>query len=587
MVQFLKYTLATVVGLFLFFLLFFLIIIGIAASTASSDEVTISKNSVLELKLDQPITERQAKDPFDELGLPGGFGSGGYGLDEIKASIRKAKNDKNIKGIFLNVEMVDAGMATLEEIRKELVAFKQSKKFVVAYNDICSEKAYYLVSVADKMYINPQGAFELNGLSAETMFFKNMLEKLNIDVNIFKVGEFKSAVEPLFLDKMSEPNRLQVTSFLNSLNDYYLQNVAKSRNKSVAELKNISDSMLVHSPEDALKYGLVTNVGYYDEALDYIKKRSGLKEDAKMTLVSLKKYRKVAGTAEGDYSKNRIAVIYASGDIVNGEGDDESIGGTKFASEIRKARKDKNVKAIVLRVNSPGGSAMASDVIWREVMLARKEKPVIASMSDYAASGGYYIAMACDTIVAHPNTITGSIGVFGVVPNFQGFLNDKLGITLDRVKTGKFSDLPTVTRQMTDFEKRIVQREVEKIYTDFTSKAAKGRDMSLAELQKIASGRVWSGIEAKERGLVDVLGGLDEAIKIAAARANLKNDYRLKKLPAQRSFLDELMGDATKEVKTRSMRAELGELYPYFEQLKKVSHLQGIQARLPFELKVQ
>ena len=588
MKQFFKYTLATVVGLLLFFFIFFLVIIGIAVSSASGDEVALNKNSVLELKLDQPITERQNKDPFEELGIPfGQLSNGGLGLDELKASIRKAKTDSNIKGIFLNIETVDAGMATLEEIRKELLSFKESKKFIVAYNDICSEKAYYLVSVADKMYLNPQGEFELNGLSAETMFFKNMLDKLNIDVNIFKVGEFKSAVEPLFLEKMSEPNRTQVTSFLNSLNNYYLQNVAKSRGKSFAEVKRISDSMMVHSPEDALKYQLVTNVGYYDEALDYMKKRAGLKQDAKISLVSLKRYRKAAGTSDSEYSKNRIAVIYAAGDIVNGDGDDETIGGTRFAGEIRKARKDKNVKAIVLRINSPGGSAMASDVIWREVMLARKVKPVIASMSDYAASGGYYMAMACDTIVAHPNTITGSIGVFGVIPNFQGFLNDKLGITLDRVKTGKFSDLPTVTRQMTDFEKRIIQREVEKIYTDFTSKAAKGRDMPLTELQKIASGRVWSGIEAKERGLVDVLGGLDEAVKIAAARAKLKTDYRLKKMPAQRSFFEDLMGETEKEVKTRSIRAELGELYPYFEQLKKVSKLQGIQARLPFELKVQ
>lgn len=587
MVQFLKYTLATVVGLFLFFLLGFFIIIGIAASSTAGDDVSLDKNSVLELTLDQPISERKAKDPFDELGFGSVFGSGGYGLDEIKTAIRKAKTDANIKGIFLNVELLDAGMATLEEIRQELLDFKKSKKFIVAYNDICSEKAYYLVSVADKMYLNPQGAFELNGLSAETMFFKGMLDKLNIDVNIFKVGEFKSAVEPLFLSKMSEPNRTQVTSFLNSLNDYYLQNVAKSRGKSFDEMKRISDSMLVHSPEDALKYQLITNVGYYDEALTYMKKRAGLKEDAKIALVTLKKYRKVAGSASGDYSKNRIAVIYAAGDIVNGEGGEESIGGTKFANEIRKARKDKNVKAIVLRINSPGGSAMASDVIWREVTLARKEKPIIASMSDYAASGGYYIAMACDTIVAQPNTITGSIGVFGIIPNFQGFLNDKLGITLDRVKTGQFSDVPTVTRQMTAFEKSIIQREVEKIYTDFTSKAAQGRNMPLAELQKIASGRVWSGLEAKERGLVDVLGGLDEAVKIAAARAKLKDDYRLKKLPAQRSMLDELMGDMEKEVSTRRLRAELGALYPYFEQLKKVSHLQGIQARLPFELQVR
>lgn len=289
MVQFLKYTLATIVGLFLFFLLFFFILIGLAASSTSGNEVTINKNSVLELKLDQPISERKGKDPFEELGFANQFGSGGYGLDEIKTAIRKAKNDDKIKGIFLNVETIDAGMATLEEIRTALLDFKKSKKFVVAYNDICTEKAYYLVSVADKMYLNPAGVFELNGLSAETMFFKGMLEKLNIGINIFKVGEFKSAVEPLFLDKMSEPNRTQVTSFLNSLNNHYLQNIAKSRNKSFEEVKRISDSMLVRSPEDALKYQLITNVGYFDEATEYMKKRVGLKKDDKLTVVTPKK----------------------------------------------------------------------------------------------------------------------------------------------------------------------------------------------------------------------------------------------------------------------------------------------------------
>lgn len=424
MPQFLKFTLATILGLFLFFVLMFFILIGLAMSATSEKEITVSKNSVLSLKLDRDIDERGEKDPFEGLDMMG-LGNSKYGLDEIKGSIRHAKTDDNIKGIYLSTEILTAGMATVEEIRNELLDFKKSKKFIVAYNDICSEKAYYLTSVADKIYLNPQGALELNGLSSEIMFFKGTLEKLDIQPEIFKVGEFKSAVEPFLRDDMSAQNRLQVNSFLNSLNNYSLQNISKTRNKSFADLKRISDSMLVHYPEDALKLGLITDVGYYDEALAYMKQKAGIKKDAKLSLVELKNYRKLADDNSG-YSKNRIAVIYATGEIVNGEGGENTIGGTKYADEIRKARLDKNVKAIVLRINSPGGSAMASDVIWREVMLAKKVKPVIASMSDVAASGGYYMAMACDTIVAHPNTITGSIGVFGILANISGFLDNKL-----------------------------------------------------------------------------------------------------------------------------------------------------------------
>ena len=561
--------------------------IGIIASTASKDEVRIVENSVLELKLDRPIAERDPQDPLQELGFSFGGLSSTDGLDQIKASIRKAKTDDNIKGIFLNMRFVDAGMAKLEEIRNELIDFKKSGKFIVSYTDLSQEKAYYLASVADKIYVNPLATVEFNGMSSEVYFFKGTLDKLDIKPQIFKVGEFKSAVEPFFLEKMSEPARLQMESFLNSINDYQLRNIAKARNKSYEELKNISDNLLVRDADDAKKYGLVTDVGYYDEAIAYLKEKSGVEEDGKLELVQLSKYKKAEGKKESKSSKNRIAVIYAEGDIVDGKGDDDEIGSERYAEAIRKARLDDKVKAVVLRISSPGGSALASDVMWREIQLTKKVKPVIASMSDMAASGGYYLAMGCDTIVAHPNTITGSIGVFGIIPNIQGFMNNKLGITIDNVKTGKYSDVPTLTRPMTEFEQEVVQRQINQIYDVFTKKAAEGRSMSQDKLKEYASGRVWSGAEAKERNLVDVFGGLETAIEIAAAKANIKDDYRITELPARKSFLEELMGDAGKQVKETQVKAELGELYPLYNMYKKVEHIQGIQTRMPYNLSVE
>ncbi|QHL87044.1 signal peptide peptidase SppA [Nibribacter ruber] len=588
MLQFLKYVLATIVGLLLFMVLGFIILAGIAAAS-TDDTVKIEEKSVLELKLNEPILERSPRSPFAELGLSDVLGETGIGLDEIKASIRKAKTDDNIKGILLNLEFMQVGMASLEEIRNELVDFKKSKKFVVAYSEVATEKAYYLSSVADRIYLNPSGTLELNGLSSEVMFFKGTLEKLDIQPYIFKVGEYKSAVEPFILDKMSEPSRAQTTSFLNSLNDFMLQNLAKARNKSFAEVKNISDSMLVHNAQDALKYGLVTHLGYYDEAMDYMKTKTGTQKKEELNVVNLGKYRKVADVnKKSGSSKNKIAIIYASGEIVGGKGDENTIGGEGMSEAIRKARLDKNVKAVVLRINSPGGSSLASDVIWREVMLTKKVKPVIASMSDVAASGGYYIAMACDTIVAHPNTITGSIGVFGMLFNAENFLKNKLGVTVDRVKTGKFSDVPSVTREMTEYEKMHIQREVERIYADFTTKAAKSRNMSVEALRKVASGRVWSGTEAKQRGLIDVFGGLDDAVAIAAKKAGLKKDeYRLRSYPEQKSFLTNFFDDAEAQVRTYSLQKELGTMLPYYQQYQQLERMQGVQARLPYDIAIQ
>ena len=585
MLQFLKYVLATLVGLCLFFFLGFVIMLSIIAAASADKKETISDNSILELKLDRPIVERESNDPFAEFGFSFGNLRSSIGLTELKEAIRKAKADDNIKGIYLNVDLLDAGMATVEEIRNELIEFKKSGKWVVTYSEICNEKSYYLASISDKLYLNPGGALELNGLSSEILFFKGTLEKLDIKPYIFKVGEFKSAVEPFVLDKMSEANREQTKSFLTSINGYMLQNIAKARGKTVEELRTISDSMLVHNAEDALKYGLVTDLGYYDEAVAFMRGKTNITDKDDLNLVKLKTYKKVESNIKKGSSKNKIAVVYGSGNIVNGKGGADNIGGESMSEAIREAREDENVKAVVLRINSPGGSALASDVIWREVMLTRKVKPVIASMSDVAASGGYYIAMACDTIVAHPNTITGSIGVFGILGNIEHFLNNKLGITVDRVKTGYFSDVPTITREMTPFEKQVIQKQVERIYDEFTKKAAEGRDMTQEQLKQYASGRVWSGIEAKERGLVDVHGGLEEAIAIAAARAGLKQDqYRVKELPKQKSFLESILTDWSEEMERSAIQKELNAFYPQLRLLQELKEMEGVQARMPYDL---
>ena len=584
MKQFFKYVLATITGIVVLWIVGFLVLLAVVFTVARSadKEVTVASNSVLELKLDKPVNERESRtslaallsDQADDIGL-----------DQLKAAIGRAKKDGDIKGIFLNAEYVQAGMASLEEIRDALLDFKKSGKFVVAYNDLASEKSYYLMSVADKIYFNPQGTLEFNGLSSETYYYKNLFEKAGIEPYIFRVGSFKSAVEPFFRTDMSDSARLQTSTFLNSLNNYMLGHVARSRRIPEARLKVISDSMLVHNADDAKRLGLVTNLGYYDEATDYMKRKLGVEKDKKLSLIALSDYTKKDDAGDGD---GRIAVIYAEGDIVTGKGSGTNIGSTRFAEALRKARLDDDVKAVVLRVNSPGGSSLASDIIYREVVLTKKVKPIICSMSDVAASGGYFIAMACDTIVAHPNTITGSIGVFGVLPNIQPLLNDKLGITVDRVNTGKFSDIPTITRPLTTYEKQQLQQEVDRIYADFTTKAAQGRHMPVERLRGFASGRVWSGTDAKARGLVDVLGSMDDALRIAARRAGLKEGkYRVQKLPYQKTFIENLFSSLNEEARLRLVREEMGPLYPMYSQYKKLSEMRGVQARMPFELTIE
>ncbi|MGI4824304.1 MAG: signal peptide peptidase SppA [Janthinobacterium lividum] len=592
--QFFKFVLATVVGLLVFSIVGFLLLVGLVALAGSSgSDKSVAANSVLELKLDRPISERNESADYNPLSNS----ESTIGLVNLKDAIRRAKDDGDIKGILLNLQLVQGGMASLEEVRNELLNFKKSGKFIVAYHEISSEKSYYLSSVADEIYLHPQGTLEFNGLSSEVMFYKRLFDKAGIEPYIFRVGSFKSAVEPFFRESFSDSARYQTVSYLHSLNDHMISQVADSRKIPVARLHVISDSMLVHNAKDALRLHIVTKLGYFDEVQDYMRGKLGLAKDKKPGLVSLSDYQDAdqADEKEGKTSGNRIAVIYAEGDIVTGRGSDDNIGSDKFAEAIRKARLDDKIKAVVLRVNSPGGSSLASDIIYREVMLTKKVKPIIASMSDVAASGGYYIAMGCDTIVAHPNSITGSIGVFGVLPNIQPLLADKLGVTVDRVTTGKFSDLPTITRALSPYEKQQMQLEVNDIYADFTTKAAQGRHMPVERLRRLASGRVWSGTEAKERGLVDVLGSYEDALKIAAARAHLKaDDYRVQRLPRQKSSIEKLFSRFTSNddddqaaAEARLLQAKLGPLYPVVRQYQQLMQMRGVQARLPYELEIK
>jgi protease IV len=573
--------LGTLLALVALSILSFFVIIGLISSASSDQKVVVKDNSVLHLKLDVPITEQETENPFDGLPIPGAEETG-MGLLNFKSVIKSAQDDPKIKGIYLDVTFFLAGYASAEEIRQSLLEFRESGKWVVAYSEIFTESAYYIASAADKVYLNPEGELEFNGLTANVTFFKKMFDKLDIEPEIFRVGEFKSAVEPFLLDKMSDANRLQLQEWINTIHGNVLAKISETRNISKERVKEIADKMLVRTTQDALNLGLVDSLMYYDQVLADLRGRLSLKEKDKINFIKYSKYRKNAPSS--GTSPNEIAVIVADGDIVSGKAQPGVIGSDTFAEQIRKARLDDRVKAIVIRVNSPGGSALASDVMWREIQLAKEVKPVIASMSDYAASGGYYLAMGCDTIVAQPNTITGSIGVFSMLFDVSKFMDNKLGITFDEVKTGEIGDL-SFTRPLSDAEKAIFQKKTDEIYETFTSKAAQGRDVSQDQIKKVASGRVWTGVQAKERGLVDVLGSYDDAIRIAAKAAGI-DGYKTRLYPKQKNFWAEWM-DSLEEVQARQVKHELGIYYPVYQQLKKLETYYGTQARMPYQVVIQ
>ena len=589
MKSFFKYVLATVTGIVISFVLLFvvgLIVIGALVSSMSSDkETAVADNSLLLIDLKHGITERTIPDPFEELDIPGLATTRSFGLNDILKGIEGAKADERIKGICLDLSAVSASFATLQEIRDALVDFKDSGKFIIAYSEGYTQRAYYLASTADRVYVNPEGTIDFRGLASQTAFLKGTLDKLGIEAQVVKVGTFKSAVEPFVLDRMSDANRAQVTSFLGSIYDHFIAQIGESRGITPDSLHAIADGYLARTADDAVTYGLADGKRYKDELLGELKDSLDVDPDNDLNVVSILKYKPTTKSVSASV-RDRVAVVYAVGEIVSGEGSDNIIGSERISRELRKVRRDDKVKAVVFRVNSPGGSALASDVIWREVELLSQEKPVIVSMGDVAASGGYYISAAADSIFAEPNTITGSIGVFGLIPNMQELFNNKLGITFDEVKTGEYADfLANVDRPLTADEQRILQMQVNQIYDTFVQRVADGRGLSREQVDSIGQGRVWSGLQAVEHGLVDRLGSMDDAIAAAAGKAGLET-YRVVTYPAIKSPFEELLGGSADRISTWFSKRELGEHYRYYEQAKAALQLRGIQARLPFTMEI-
>ncbi|MCG3167189.1 MAG: Protease 4 [Bacteroidia bacterium] len=590
MKQFFKFMFASMLGVFLAFFLGIIVLFGmIAALISSADskkEVKVEPNSVLHINFEAQINDRSSNNPFENFDFGSMSGKQGIGLNDILENIEKAKTDENIKGIYIDLQTVPAGIATIEEIRNKLIEFKESKKFIVAYSEVYTQGAYYLASVADEVWLNPEGLIEFKGLGAQVMFFKGLLEKLEVEPQVIRYGKFKSAIEPFILDKMSEANREQTMKYMGSIWDHIVKGIAESRKLTPEQLNLIADSALVQNAKDAVEQKLADKLYYKDQVLDDLKDRCGLEEIKKLKMVSMVKYKdapKPKKKEDKGLAKDKIAVIYASGSIEGGEGDDQTIGSDRISKAIRKARLDENVKAIVLRVNSPGGSSLASDVIWREVVLAKAVKPVVASMGDVAASGGYYISCAADTIIASPNTITGSIGVFGLLMNLKSLMNNKLGVTIDTVKTNHYADLGSAFRPLTQAERDIIQNSVNEIYDSFITKVAEGRGMKKADVDSIGQGRVWSGVDAKELGLVDVLGGMEDAIEIAAKMAKLDH-YRVAEYPEQKdpfkAFMEELQGQGEDVM----VKNALGENYRFYKTLDDMRKMEGIQARMPFDI---
>ena len=588
MKDFLKFTLATVTGIVISSVVLFFISILVVFSMVSSSEseTQVRKNSVMMLDLNGTLAERSQENPLDLI-MKDDYKT--YGLDEILSSIKKAKENEDIKGIYIQATSLGAGFASLEEIRNALKDFKESGKFVVAYGDAYTQGLYYLSSVADKVLLNPQGMLEWRGLAATPMFFKDLLEKVGVEMQVFKVGTYKSAVEPFISTEMSAANREQINVYLSSIWGQITSAVAESRNLSVEALNKEADRMLMFYPaEESVKNGLVDTLIYKNDVRDYLKNLAGIDKDDNMPVLGIQDMINVKKNVPRDKSGNVIAVYYAYGEIDGGSSasTDEGINSEKVIKDLRKLKDNENVKAVVLRVNSPGGSAYGSEQIWYAVNQLKKEKPVIVSMGDYAASGGYYISCNADTIVAEPTTLTGSIGIFGMMPDAQG-LTEKIGVHFDVVKTNPYADFGTITRPMNDDEKGLLQMHVNHGYELFLTRCSDGRGIGMEELDKIAQGRVWTGSTAKELGLVDVLGGLDKALEIAIDKAGV-DAYTVMSYPKKESFFESLMStNPGNYIKAHVLNGKMGDVYRQFGIIENFDKIDRIQARVPFELNIR
>ena len=572
--------LGSIGGGILLLLLFIGILVGVASMGES--EVTIKPKTILWLELNGPIVERASNNPFDEaLGSLSGDAKQ-VGLNDLLTNIRKAARDSNIAGIQLESGLLSAGYATVEEIRNALLEFKKSGKFIYSFAPIYTQKAYYLASVADKIYMPPMGMLEFNGMHSQQIYFKGLLEKVGVEMQIVRHGKFKSAVEPYMLDKMSDASRLQTEKYVFSIWNNTLQKIGAQRNISQSDLNAIVDMGPIFADHQILvDKGLIDGSKYKDEVIAELKEKLGIDDKDDLEAVTNSKYAKVYVEAESKgIAKDKIAVIYAEGEIDGSTND--GIQSDKLSRTIRIARRDSSIKAIVLRVNSPGGSALGSELIWREVKLAQETKPTIVSMGDLAASGGYYIACAADSIVAQPNTLTGSIGIFGMIPNSSELMK-KVGLSFDGVKTNKFADLPSLTRPFSNDERDLMQKYIEHGYSVFLQRCADGRHVTTAEIDSIGQGRVWAGVNALEIGLVDKIGGIDDAVQIAKRMAGLEK-YRIVELPEQEDPFEEIVKQLTGEAKMYFGKIILGEEYQYMKILKSMQGRDQIQARLPYDI---
>ena len=589
MKNFLIYTLATITGIIIASILMFLIILAsLSVMIASGDKsVSISENSVLVLKAGVPVPDRSDPNPFAGLDIINMTLSPAPGLNDILQNLGKAASDKKIKGILIENDLLPSGWGTTEEIRNALKKFREeSGKFVISYSDyVLPQEGYYLSTAADRIYISPSSMVDFKGLSGEVMFFKKALEKLGIEMQITRHGKFKGAVEPFILDKLSDENRAQIRDYVGSIWSHAVKMMSESRGIPEDQLNFLADSLAGFTADGALDKKLVDGLLFRDELNDTLKSLSGLTSDDKISFVSMTKYTKVPNPKKVYSTKTRIAVIYASGSIVMSKGNDYNIGGKRYAELIRKERKDSSVKAIVLRVNSPGGIAMAADEIWREMELTAKIKPVVISRGNYAASGGYLISAPATKIYADPTTISGSIGVFGQIPNMEKLMEQKLGITTETVRTNKYSDFPSVFRPLSVYEKEVLQMSVEKTYVDFVGKVSSGRKMKYESVDSIAEGRVWSGISAHKLGLVDEIGGLKDAITGAAALAGVET-YSIRELPAVEDPYTKLINQFTGELKMNLLRKELGESFRFYKELMEIRDMSGVQARLPYLIEI-
>ena len=581
---------ASLLGFFIGIFILFLIFAGIIAAAVSfgEGETQVKDKTVLHMSLDQAIPDRAPNNPFANYSAGNFEANTTIGLDEILETLKKAAKDDRVEGIYLELSTIPAYMATIEEIRNALLKFKESGKFIIAYGNNMDQKGYYLASVADRIYMNPEGMFLFNGMAGQVMFIKGTLEKLGIEAQVIRHGKFKSAIEPLIQEEMSPANEEQVLTYISALWNHMVKGISEARGIPAEQLNAYADSLKMTFVDDALKAGMIDGLQFENEMLAELADSAGAEKAKDLELITFGKYIKAEldDKDDDDVSRERIAVIFAEGDIVDGNGEEGSVGGKAFAKLIRKAREDEKIKAVVLRVNSPGGSSFASEEIYHEIELTKAVKPVVASYGGVAASGGYYISCGADTILASPNTITGSIGVFGVIPNMQELFNKKLGITFDQVMTNDHADFMSVTRPMNELERTVITRMVEDVYSVFINHVGEGRDMEPADVDSIGQGRVWAGSDALEIGLIDAYGGLDDAIAMAARMAKVEN-YRVKKYPEMKDPFERIMESVGGSVRTWMLQRELGELYPIYQNVHRLKSMTGIQARMEYQVELR